>query len=866
MSNFNYLKKFNPDAYDLAVLIEEQIIMSPAAVKSYATTFLEDIVNDMLEKTGHKIENPYVVFSMRVQKLSEFAVIDYKFKTLLLNAYKLRNTIHDDFGKIKESELQIALDLHRKLFDISWMYFEQFCEDYSADYFGKPEYQAPYKLETLKKEQDNEEEFKGIVQRGNERLFDKCIICGKSNNTFGSNLCRDCENKLDNVENLLNMRNNIDNLESFTKRELLDLGYSKAYANQLMIELINENIVSKSSDKIYKLNEENFNKFIEEIKEYLQVDFLLTEFVQGKFKFNQIKNTSEYKKGLKGQKPFVVFTHVVNDIIFKEFLNEVKLNIPINEILEDTNIDMEDVHAWYESSKKEYLEGNVNEEFVQYNKILMDRYIELRRQAKTREEIYEELQINEDYLDFWKNSMRLDSEEFFRKIEEIQMNLVIDAIYDKKTKEEALEIADISTEELNRMCELGSQGDEKYKSFYNIFEREYTSKRRKDFIFALNENSLDKSFEKSKLSRSDYELWYSQGEKQFLQGKITDKNTYDFYVDVTERLMKKYVNYRINGKTKQEAASSIGKTEKDINDWLKLSDKDLFKHFKEDLHNATGKILVLAIKKGLTKKEAAKLADINVKQLEKYLKRGSEGDEAYTDLYDAYLNSYVPSELDKFLRVFKKKNDRKKALKTTSLTNDELEKCYNLGLDGDELFSEFAIDYQDYKIELFINQILKGKSKIHAVKNAELTDRDLEILGDLLDEKLLERQIEIVYNEIINDKTTKQAAKKAKVEIESIFEWYEKGRDGDERFKEFSEMYFDSYIEIGSEFVDEHASDGVPIKSIVKKNKDDFTMEDVEFWQKLGYVKTDYVVNITPGYDEEDDDEEDDKSVEIRWI
>ena len=510
MSNFDFLKNFNPDTYNLALLIEEHILTSPAAVKSYATTFLENIVNDMLEKTGHKIENPYVVYSMRVQKLSEFAVIDYKFKTMLLNAYKLRSTIHDDFSKIKDSELQIAFELHRKLFDVSWIYFERFCEDYSAEYFGKPEYVAPYKQEIIKDENGKEEVV--IPQRIKERLFDKCVICGKSNNTPESNLCRNCENKLDNVENLLNMRNNLDNLEAFTKRELFDLGYSKAYANQLIIELIDENIISKSSDKIYKLNEENFDRFIDEIKQYLQVDFLLTEFVSGKFKFNEIKNTSEYKKGLKGEFPYIEFARIVNDRIFSEFLNEVRLNIPIDEILEDTNIEIEDVHRWYDSSKKDYINGIRNEDFVQYNRIVMDRYLKLRRQSKSRSEIRDTLQINQDYIDFWKTSMRLDSYEFFDEIEKIQMELVINAIFDDKTKEEAIKIADISLDELDEMCEMGRQGDEKYKAFYDIFERQYTSKRRRDFIFALNDNNLEKSFEKSKLSPKDFELWYGEGE------------------------------------------------------------------------------------------------------------------------------------------------------------------------------------------------------------------------------------------------------------------------------------------------------------------------------------------------------------------
>ena len=46
---FDFLKNFNSEAYEIALQIEDEVTTSPASIKTYATTFLECIVDMLLQ-------------------------------------------------------------------------------------------------------------------------------------------------------------------------------------------------------------------------------------------------------------------------------------------------------------------------------------------------------------------------------------------------------------------------------------------------------------------------------------------------------------------------------------------------------------------------------------------------------------------------------------------------------------------------------------------------------------------------------------------------------------------------------------------------------------------------------------------------
>jgi hypothetical protein len=96
--------------------------------------------------------------------------------------------------------------------------------------------------------------------------------------------------------------------------------------------------------------------------------------------------------------------------------------------------------------------------------------------------------------------------------------------------------------------------------------------------------------------------------------------------------------------------------------------------------------------------------------------------------------------------------------------------------------------------------------------------------------------MKIVIRSLAKDLTTKQAAINAGIKIDTIYDWYLKGKSGDEKFEKFSEFYYKCYIAIGSVMAQSLLNNGIPLKLIVKKSKGTFTREDYNFWSKNGFL------------------------------
>ena len=62
MSNFNFLKNFNRELFEIGERLEIDVKTSPRAVPADATLFLERLVNDIYALTGHKKENDKISF------------------------------------------------------------------------------------------------------------------------------------------------------------------------------------------------------------------------------------------------------------------------------------------------------------------------------------------------------------------------------------------------------------------------------------------------------------------------------------------------------------------------------------------------------------------------------------------------------------------------------------------------------------------------------------------------------------------------------------------------------------------------------------------------------------------------------------
>jgi hypothetical protein len=183
MSNFDFLKSFNEELYEIGVKMESDVINSPRAVTADATLFLETLVKDIYKLSKKKLEKNMVSFYKKIDNLYRQGVISYVFKNKLQDAYNLRNKIHKNYKNTQE-ERKLAFDLHKRLFYISKKYFNDFSD--TDRHIDIPDYKKPEEKEIH---------------------FENCIICGNVNEDHKSNFCNRCNTRIDNANLLLSIKN-----------------------------------------------------------------------------------------------------------------------------------------------------------------------------------------------------------------------------------------------------------------------------------------------------------------------------------------------------------------------------------------------------------------------------------------------------------------------------------------------------------------------------------------------------------------------------------------------------------------------------------------------------------------------------------
>lgn len=390
---------------------------------------------------------------------------------------------------------------------------------------------------------------------------------------------------------------------------------------------------------------------------------------------------------------------------------------------------------------------------------------------------------------------------------------------------EALEIAEITDfEELL-----------KDKDFENEYKTEYYENRVDRLIKSLKTMSFDKALKRSGISENDYNRWYAAGKKQCLLKKDEDEFCLNFYINVTRVLMNRYLKLRSEGKTKTEACKKINTDLNEVKRWCNWNESGLFIDFKENNKKITAKLIIDAIKDGKSKDKIAESSDITLHELNKIIDLGLQNDRICREVYEEYESVYLSKHLEVFLKEIKNKN-LKKALKTSGIEKSELDSAYNSGKNGDERFTKFYNDYLNFKISCYITQIIRGKTVSKALKNSNLTDEELKDNLKEIESRILDKQMNSVIGEIAKNRTTRQAAKKARIRIDEIYRWYLEGKKGNEKFKDFADIYHELYVEVGCEIFQNFLNKGKTPKQILKIMNEDITREDYEFWIKNNLI------------------------------
>ena len=977
MTNFDFLKNFNDELYEIGVKLEEDVLNSPRAVTADATLFLENLVKDLYRLSNNKLEKHLISFYKKIDNLYRLGVINYIYKNKLQEAYNLRNKIHKDFLEADEEE-KLAFDLHKRLYYISKKYFRDFCEN--ETYITVPDYKRPAHVEIH---------------------FDNCIICGNSNKQSLSNMCKICNQKIENANFMLSLQNTFSDTP-FTRQDLMEFGINESRAILLLMDLSKYNAITNTGE-YYIINPDYFNDYLKEIDQYIEIGILITRFYKDEITASEIKNTPEYKKGCRNQKPYREFFKLATAKINNAFEENLLKSKNIKKSMKNSSMDELDVKYWFYREKDSFNEGIINDAFILYNKILINDFFRMKsRTHDDDEDILIRLNIPKDIYCFWQE--HFIAGRFTKRTRNYKRDLIIDELKNNKSLAHALNSAKVTKSDFDKMYNVSKKANDE---FYQDFNREYVQKRQKSLIRHLKNHNLNKAIRLSKITKTEFLKWYYNGEKNFSdfyvrttellmekyisyrknnwdkkdilkeinisrdmynswlrhdefdlvsdfenrnakitsdlikrgriingikEGKtkqeaifyanltprefveiyntsrrektefylrfdveyeksrkrkflelipnedfynaiqkceisqkefnrwyskdqdsfISTKTSTLFYLNTTYELMNKYLDARISGKNKPDAAKSAGLSNIIINKWLNHSELDIFNEFAKRNRQVEIDLVTKGFKQLKSKMEVSELYDVSLKTVEEFIELGQNGFTKYEEIFDLYENKVIPHRLGLFLNDFQTKTFYK-SLKNAKITKEEIDYYYERGRNGDENFKDFYHDFVDVKLNLFIDNVLSKKSFKIALKNSSLSREEFDENRQEIEDAILRERTCIIAEGISKNKRTGvKLAKSAGISVDEIYEWYLKGKNGDERYKVFA-MIFELGVVMprvlafrSAEFI------GIPDKFLNKKLKKDLGSAEFKLWKKYDILnqQLDFADSDGEGIDE----------------
>ena len=828
MSNFDFLKDFDNTLWKLGNRIEKQVNISPSGVKSDATTFLEHILKKLLKKAGLKY-NSRKNFSNQVDAVFRSDLkMSNAYRQRIKNAYNYRNKIHDEFEDIEKHEFEDAVQLHEKLFYIARKYYRDYNDDYD-EYKGVPDFK-PLELDFSDSEVEiiKFKDFNEIV----DVKYDYCVVCGQPNHLNYSIYCHKCSSKLDNANNFISIRNAFGKDAKFTKEDLIEYGMPEGYVNQFINSLVRDNML-KVAGRFITFNNMYLDDYLKMIDNYISVGELITRFKEDKISPKDIKKSKEYKLGSNKQEPFYQFYKITNREIRKKFENDLLTTENIWESIEYTTITEKELERWYHIQLTNYHKGQYNQSFNVFNDLLIKEYLEFKSEGILESEIRKNLNVSDNIYKFWCDY----DADFEKNIKQIKIDLLSKAIQEGKTRDEILEFAGVTPKEYDDLVKVSDFKNNEFSKIRN----EQIEYRKSEFIKYLKNNDLKSSCKLAKISLNDFYKYYDE-----------DTNS-EFHKKSTEILMDKYLAQRRLGRDKKQAIDIVQIPEKYLDRWLSWS---MYSDFKDEDLKVTVELILKGLKSNKSLNEISKIAFVSEDRIKSYIKLGERGSAIYKPIYDYFASEILPRKLDKFLKLCETKSIRK-SLASSNLTKEEVGRYFELGKAGDERFIEFYNKLVDIKKRSYFNIIVKGKSHKIAMRESLLTENEYLEYKDEIDISLNQFKFDVVLENISNNKTSNIAANKANCSVEDIYDWYFKGKNGDENYVDFYESFHLLYVNPNivpmAEMIENENAD---INILIKSNKDKFTKKDVEIWIKHGLVNPTFNLNSNKKDDEDSDDVE----------
>jgi len=821
MTNFEFLKNINKELYEIGKKLEKDVINSPRAVTADATIFLETLVKDLYKKSNKKLEKNLISFYKKTDNLYRQGAINYKYKNKLQQAYALRNKIHNK-NLTEKDEQQLAYDIHKEIFYISKKYYT----DHTKNKNTKPTYTKPTK-------QKNQ--------------FKNCIICGNPNKKSPSNICIKCNQKIETANLIQTLQNKIKN-KQFTRNDLIKQGITESQAILILMKLTQKNIINNNG-QYYTINTENFKKYITQTKQYIQIPILINKFYKNEITPQEIKQTSQYKKGRENQKPYQEFYKIINQKITTNFEKTLQKYKNINKSKKTSAITNEEITKWYLKNKTEYENNNINTAFKIYNDILIEEYFKLKNKGYTDKQALTQLQIPNHTLTFWKNNYK--KQEFTTKTLNIKKNIIINEIRKNKTIKDTLITAQTTQKEFEKIYQTSKESND---NFYKQFHKQYTQKRQKQLIKHLKKHNLDRAIKLSKITKNEFLQWYYEGETTYSE----------FYMKTTQILMKKYINYRENNWNKKEILNKIKIPKTIFDSWNKHENIKLFKDFNDKNNKITSNLIkrgliINAIKEGKTKHEAIFSSNLTPKEFmdiyntskkektEFYLRFDTEYEKSrknkftnlikkqdfyntiqeceiskmefkkwYSKDQDYFISTKQPTNfyltttlelMDKYIKARFQGKNKPDAAKSVGLSNNDINKWINHT--EHDLFKDFQLKLEKLHTRLIIEGFKQEKSKIEVSETYDIPVKTIEKyiglggrgfmnymeLFNLYEDKVIPKHLNMFLN-AFKSKSYYKSLKHSKLTKEELKFYYNLGKSGNNKFKDFYKDFLNLKINI----------------------------------------------------------------------
>ena len=827
MSNFDFLKEYDYDLWNWGDKLEHDLKVAPSSVEANATRFLERVLELLIDETGTEVDSTKEYY-YKLDAVYRGGHIKYGFKNSIYDAYKLRNRIHNTNSReIEKIEVPMAKQLHKKLFYIGKkLYTDFYSQNNIVPVF------VPVEVDTSLDELEliDIPDFPEIT----DIHYDNCIICGKPNRSSDSLCCSKCNRVMDNANTFISVRNHFGKTGKFTKYDLIEFGIPEGYANQFINSLVREDMLKVTGNEI-TFNNIGLDAYLSKIDNYINICELVTKFGEDKILASEIKETYEYRQGSRKNEPFNQFYKIVNEEIVNKFERDLLTTENIWKSIEYTAITENQLSRWYKRELGQYTRGNVNDSFILLNDLLKREYLDLKREGVPENTIRAELNVNKEIYDFWK---KYDSD-FISNLEEIKMDLIFKAIDESKSDDEIIEVAGITKKEFDDIMKVANFNDSPLARGYN---KEVES-RKKSFIKFLKNNDLEPACHLANFTLDDFYKYYDSADFDS-----------EFFTQSTRILMDKFLAQRRLGKTRNEATDYIGIKKIYVDRWLKRS---MYADFRKEELNITVNLILKGFKNNKSLDEISEVSGISVAGIERFLRVGADGDETFKPLFEYYENEMIPQKLDDFLKEFKIKPIRK-ALDASHLKQGELDKYYELGKNGDERFAGFYEEFYKAKKSTYIYFYLeKEKSHEIAMRESQLTDEEYLESKDELDNRIMSIRFIIVCNALLDEKTSNVIAKEAHCSVDDLYDWYFKGKEGDENYEEFYDVFHKGYIKPKVSSFKRKLDEGASIHGLIKSNKNKITKKDVDIWIEHGLI--DPKITIETKKDEEDEEDDDEK-------